>query len=123
MQKIDGSVIRLNRGDELNLTLTLKYSNGDAYTFEEGDRIIFSVYAKKKMDGNALMFKEIVVESASASIDIDFTSSETKIGGYINKPVEHWYEVELNGKYTVIGYDENGPKVLMLYPEGSQIVT
>lgn len=46
---------------------------------------------------------------------------ETKIGEYISKPKEYWYEIELNPEtypQTIIGYDEDGPKVLILYPEG-----
>jgi len=45
-----------------------------------------------------------------------------KIGDVINKPTDYWYEIEINPEtkpQTIIGYDENGEKILKLYPEGS----
>ena len=39
----------------------------------------------------------------------------------MNKPVEYWYEIELNNEHTVIGYDDNGAKIFMLFPEGSKV--
>ena len=29
--------------------------------------------------------------------------------------------MKLNKEQTVLGYDKNGPKIFMLYPEGSEI--
>lgn len=122
MQKIDGTTIKINRGDILSITLTLTSSAGTPYIFEQGDKIIFSVYKRGKMDEDAVLLKEKVVEQETQSVEITCTSQETKIGDLINMPVEYWYEIELNNEYTVIGYDDNGAKVFMLYPEGSKIV-
>jgi hypothetical protein len=36
----------------------------------------------------------------------------------LNKPIEYWYEIQLNYYQTIVGYDESGPKLFMLYPEG-----
>lgn len=121
MQKIDGTTIELTRGDILELSLSLTLDDGTDYTFQTNDKIVFSVYNKKQLEGEALMLKEIIVEEPADSVDIILTTQETKIGPYIDKPVDYWYEVELNDKYTVIGYDDLGPKILRLYPEGSQI--
>lgn len=122
MQKIDGSIIRLNRGDTLDLTLRIKHRDMTPYVFQVGDKVTFSVYKKWHMEDNAVLLKNIIVADESDSIDIHFTSSETKIGEYINKCVEYWYEIELNDKHTVIGYDKYGPKKFMLYPEGSKVI-
>lgn len=121
MQKIDGTTIKLNRGDILSLSLSLSLSDGTPYTFQEGDKIVFSVYGKNKMSEGAVLLKELTVSGEQESIEITCTKEETKIGDLINKPVEYWYEIELNNENTVIGYDDNGPKILMLYPEGSKI--
>ena len=121
MQKIDGTTIKLNRGDILSLSLSLSLSDGTAYTFQNGDKIVFSVYGKNKMSDGAVLLKELTVNGTQQSIEITCTKEETKIGDLINKPVEYWYEIELNDENTVIGYDDNGPKILMLYPEGSKI--
>lgn len=121
MQKINGTTIMLNRGDVLNLTLTLKNEDGTTYTFASGDKIVFSIYNKNQMSAEAILLKTINVASATESVDITLTSEETKIGELINKPVEYWYEIELNDQYTVIGYDEDGAKVFKLFPEGSKV--
>lgn len=121
MQKIDGTTIMINRGDVLNLSLSLSTSSGDPYTFQDGDKVVFSVYLKGKMSEGAVLLKEITVSGSQQTIEINFTKEDTKIGDLINKPVEYWYEVELNNEYTVIGYDEEGAKLFMLYPEGSKI--
>ena len=122
MQKIDGTTIKLNRGDVLNLTLSVKINGTENYTFQVGDEIVFSVYNKGKMDQEAVVLKRIVIAEECQSVSINLTSEETKLGEMKNKPVEYWYEVELNNQYTIIGYDDAGEKQLVLYPEGSKIV-
>ncbi len=122
MQKIDGTTIKLNRGDVLNLTLSVKINGTENYTFQVGDEIVFSVYNKGKMEQEAVVLKRIVIAEECQSVSINLTSEETKLGEMKNKPVEYWYEVELNNQYTIIGYDDAGEKQLMLYPEGSKIV-
>ena len=122
MQRIEGSTIKLNRGDVMSMRLSLKMEDGSDYTFQSGDKIVFSVYNKNKMDEEAVLLKEVDVLEQSESVDINLTSEETKIGELINKPVDYWYEVELNNEYTVIGYDDDGAKILRLYPEGSKVI-
>ena len=121
MQKIDGTTIKLNRGDILNLTLSASLEDNSNYTFQVGDKIVFSVYEKGKMSDKAILIKEINVVEQSQSVVIRLENDETKLGNLINKPVEYWYEIELNNEYTIIGYDDDGAKLLMLYPEGSKI--
>lgn len=121
MQKIEGSTIMVNRGDVLNLTLNL--TNGETpYTFQVGDKLVFSIYKPNQLSGDAILLKEVSVLEASESVDITLTSDETKIGELINKPVDYWYEIELNDQYTVIGYDEDGAKIFKLFPEGSKLI-
>lgn len=76
---------------------------------------------QKKGCDVVVLQKDITVEHESASVDILLTSYETRIGSIINKPIDYWYEVELNPEteaQTIIGYDEDGPKIFRLYPEG-----
>ena len=52
------------------------------------------------------------------------TGEDTKIGQVINKPIDYWYEIELNPEInpqTVIGYDNDGAKIFKLFPEGADI--
>lgn len=121
MQKIEGTTIKLNRGDVLSFNLTIQKDDGSYYVFNQGDQITFSVYKKNKLNENAVLFKEVEAIPNTDSIDINCTSEETKLGDLINKPIDYWYEIELNNEYTILGYDEDGAKVLKLYPEGSKI--
>ena len=121
MQKVTNTTIEVNRGDELNLNLSLKLDSGEDYTFEEGDKVVFSLYEKGKMSDNAILIKEVDATPDTTNLEISLTSNETKIGEMVNKPVEYWYEIELNDRYTVIGYDDKGAKRFILYPEGSKI--
>lgn len=122
MQKISGTTIMVNRGDELDITLTIAQESGGNYTFQSGDTVYFSIYNKNGLNENAILLKEISATEGSETLDIHLSSSETKIGELINKPAEYWYEIELNNKYTIIGYDEDGAKIFRLYPEGSKLV-
>lgn len=121
MQKISGTTILLNRGDNLNLSLSLNTTEGTAYTFQPDDKIIFSIYGKRQLDRLPVLKKEIIVEEQTDTLIIACNGEETKFGEYINKPVDYWYEIELNDGYTVLGYDEKGPKILRLYPEGYRV--
>ena len=122
MARVDGTIIKINRGDVLNLTLNLTLDNGTAYTFQPGDVIVFSLYNKGALNKEAILLKTITVSEERANLDITLTSEETKIGDLINKPVDYWYEIELNNQYTVIGYDDDGAKILTLFPEGSKVI-
>ena len=122
MQKIDGTTIKVNRGDALNITLTLQNEEGTPQTFKVGDNIVFSIYNKEGLNGKAVLLKEIGVLSESESVTIELTNEDTKIGSIVNTPMEYWYEIELNNQYTIIGYDDDGAKKFILYPEGSKIV-
>jgi hypothetical protein len=68
--------------------------------------------------------KDTKVTSASTKVSISLLSADTKIGEYINKPTDYWYEIELNpdtAPQTIVGYDEDGAKVFRLYPEGREM--
>lgn len=112
--------IHINRGDRLLIDFSIE--NGeDKYIFKDEDKIKFSIYEKKGMDKSPVLQKEFIPDVGSTSVDIDIPGSEMKIGEMANKPIEYWYEIELNGDETIIGYDEDGAKKLILYPEGADL--
>lgn len=111
--------IYLTRGDSAVFSVGANIGETE-YTFKEGDVVRFKVFGKKSCD-DVVLKKDITVSEATSRVLIDLGSDETKIGDVISKPTEYWYEVELNPDtyaQTIIGYDENGAKVLTLYPEG-----
>lgn len=67
------------------------------------------------------LHKDVAPASQALSVTIPLESAETKLGGLASKPVEYWYEVELNpdtAPQTIVGYGPRGPKRLIVYPEG-----
>lgn len=120
-QKIDGTTIKINRGDKLEFSLSIQTDEGTQYTFQQGDKVVFSIYNKNKMNDKAVLLKEVEATPNTTSLTISCTSEETKIGDLINKQIEYWYEIELNNEYTILGYDEEGAKKLILFPEGSKV--
>ena len=118
--KIIDKEIHINRGDRLLIDFSIE--NGkDKYIFKDRDKIKFSIYEKKGMDKSPVLQKEFIPTVGSTILDIDIPGSEMKIGEMANKPIEYWYEIELNDEKTIIGYDEDGAKRLILYPEGADL--
>lgn len=105
--------IYLNRGDAITLQLVNNEGN-----FEAGDVIRF--YICSKNDYTDILFsKTFTVAETSNFTEISLTSAETRIGDEPIKDgsVVYWYEIELNGDTTLVGYDEHGPKLMTFYPE------
>ena len=118
--KIIDKEIHINRGDRLLIDFSIE--NGeDKYIFKDRDKIKFSIYEKKGMDKSPVLQKEFIPDVGSTILGIDIPGSEMKIGEMANKPIEYWYEIELNDDETIIGYDEDGAKKLILYPEGADL--
>lgn len=116
MIKIEGTTISCTRGDRVGFDFNIK-----EYTFQNGDTIGFRVYEKKGFNNPPLIDKLITIDEECEKVNITLSSEETSIGEIENKPVEYWYEIELNDDQTIIGYDEEGAKIFMLYPEGVEI--
>ena len=114
--------IYVTRGDMLFLKITTK-KNGKPYTFQVGEVIRFKVYEKKNC-ANVVLQKDFPVTAVTQGVDVILNKQDTRIGETINKPVDYWYEVELNpfdNPQTIIGYDGEGTKVFRLFPEGEDI--
>ena len=115
--------ISVNRGNVLPLSINTKDKNGNNYVFQEGEVVRFKIFKKK--DYNSIeVQKDVEVVEPTEFVDVVVTSEEMKIGEIINKPVEYWYEVELNPDteytQTIIGHTKkDGPKILWLLPEGA----
>ena len=93
---------------------------GQPYTFKKDDVVRFKVF-KEKDCGCVELQKDVVVKEETQSINISLNKEDTKIGKLINKPTKYWYEIELNpdtSPQTIVGYDLEGEKIFMLYPEG-----
>lgn len=117
----ESKTISITRGDVANIAVTSNYSDGSLYTFLKGDVVRFKVF-KKKDCSSVVLTKIVNVSEETQSVIVRLDKTDTKIGEVINKPVDYWYEVELNPDtepQTIIGYDDYGEKIFRLYPEGS----
>lgn len=113
MFNIKDDTLYFTRGDAIAFNLSI-----DGYIFKPEDKIAFRIYERNRLSMAPLSEVITTVEEESATVRITVPSEATKIGKILNKPMEYWYEIELNDSFTVIGYDDNGPKTIILYPEG-----
>lgn len=114
--------IYATRGDAVILNVGAD-NNGVPYVFQPGDIVRMRIFEKKGCHCVVLL-KDVVVSEATERVDISLTKDETKFGELISKPKEYWYEIELNpdnDPQTIVGYDDNGPKVFRLFPEGADV--
>ena len=114
--------IYLTRGDTVAFSVSASFDDVP-YEFQAGDVVCLRVFEKKNCD-NVVFQKDFPVLSNTGEIQIILTEDETRIGEVIDKPVDYWYEIELNPDsipQTIIGYDEDGAKIFKLFPEGKDV--
>jgi protein involved in polysaccharide export with SLBB domain len=119
----DDKSIHLTRGDMANITVSAKLKDGTQYTFQPGDVVRIKVF-KRRDCGCVEIQKDTLVQEETTEVTLHLEGTETKIGGIISKPANYWYEVEVNpdtAPQTIIGYDDEGEKLFVLYPEGSDM--
>lgn len=118
----DDMSIYVTRGDTAAFRVTAD-DNGTSYIFQPGDVVRFKVTEKKACE-NVMFYKDFPVTEEIAGVQISLTKEDTKFGDVISKPTDYWYEIELNpftNPQTIIGYDDDGPKVFKLFPEGDDV--
>lgn len=97
--------------------------DGKPYLFQPGDVLRIKVYERKNAAAVVLQ-KDFLVDREQGAVSVFLTGEDTKFGAVISKAVPFWYEVELNpdtAPQTIVGFDEDGAKIFMLYPEGADI--
>ena len=118
----DDLSIYATRGDIVFFSVSAE-ENGEQHTFQAGDLVRFKAFSKKDCE-NVILQKDFPVTEATDMVDIFLTEEDTKIGEVISKPVDYWYEIELNPfdrPQTIIGYDDDGAKIFKLFPEGRDL--
>lgn len=119
----DDLSIYATRGDIVFFNVTAEES-GVAYKFQPGDVVRMKVFGKKDAK-TVVLQKDFPVTAECEAVEVLLTEDDTKIGDVISKPVDYWYEIELNpfsAPQTIIGYDEDGAKIFRIYPEGKDLM-
>lgn len=121
MFKVIGREIQITRGDMLPLNVNAD-NDGEPYEFKAGDIVGIKVFEKGDVE-NVVLDKRFTVTEPCFDFNLDLLSEDTRIGDYIKKPVQYWYEIELNPGTpyvnTIVGYDkDDGPALFWLLPEG-----
>lgn len=110
MLRIQNKNIHINRGD----AATIKLSSN--VNFAVGDVLKLYVTSAGSLTDIKLT-KTKTITSASTFATIDLLPEDTRFLPTITKPQTFWYEIELNGEITLVGYDVTGPKNFVIYPE------
>lgn len=110
MYKIINNHIHVTRGSSFSIKLKSKKQ------LNVGDIFTFSIVEKGKYN-NILFQKSYEVLEESDTMYLSFSDDDTRFDSVISKPKVYWYEIEYNGKQMAIGYDDDGPKQFILYPE------
>lgn len=131
----DRTTILLTRGDSTDgynnkiafcapyydQTGTLQYRD-----IQPTDKISFVAYEKKGYTKEEILrkdytLKQIGCEEPTKYPELQLTSEDTKKFPLKNKAVTYWYDIVLNDEKTIIGYDENGAKKIIVYPEAEEV--
>jgi len=130
----DKRTIYLTRGDTTSEFFRLAFyfpiynfatGKEENYTFQLTDKISFIVKEKKGYTKpDVLRIEKTLAEMGYTEPtqypEIQLTEEDTKAFDLSNKKKTYWYDIVLNDTTTILGYDENGAKELIVYPEGSE---
>ena len=118
MFKKSGNTLHITRGDGGNLTLVW-----EGHTFIPGESVDVNIYRANAMDTDPIAtWTTGTLDDSATEITIPVYGEDTQFDSPITEPVQYWWEA-VCGENTFIGYDEQGPKILNLYPGGPDQAT
>lgn len=135
MVAIEENTIHITRGDtttgEFNrLAFCLPIYNAETkkdeyYKFKPTDKITFVIFSKKGYTKHEILRKEYTLKDigyieSTTTPEIPLTEEDTKKLPLLNKKATYWYDISLNDTLTVLGFDNEGSKKLIAYPEGGR---
>ena len=92
----DDLSIYATRGDIVCLNVSaMDDSTGTQYEFQAGDIVRMKIFGKKDAE-SIYLSKDFPVVAKTYAVGIMLTEEDTKIGDVISKPMDYWYEIELN---------------------------
>ena len=131
----DRKTIHLTRGDVTSKFYRLAFNfpiynfetkQEENYQFQPEDKISFIVKPKKGYTKKEVLRIEKTIREMGYVLPTEFpeiilTEEDTKVFELVDKPTTYWYDIVLNDTTTILGYDQDGAKKLIVYPEGGEI--
>jgi hypothetical protein len=98
------------------------------YKFQTTDKISFVIFEKKGYTKDELLRKEFTLAEIGFTeetevAEIPLTSSDTKVFPLTDKAQTFWYDIILNDEITILGFDGDGGKRFVVYPEAEEEIT
>ena len=95
------------------------------YLFQLDDKISFVVVEKKGYTKTEVLRKEYTLRDIgyvepSTTPEILLTEEDTKSFDLANKAKTYWYDICLNDTTTILGFDDEGGKQLVVFPEADE---
>lgn len=99
----------------------------EIYKFKLDDKITFAVINKKGYTREEIFKKEYTIRELGYTeptevVEIPITEEDTKKFPLINKAKTYWFDIVLNDTTTILGYDEDGGKKIIVFPEVTEEV-
>lgn len=131
----DNHTIHLTRGDTPQKDFNrlafqfpiynLKTEQIENYEFQLTDKIAFTVFNKKGYTKEEILKKEYTLAEAgytepTTTPDLILTEEDTKMFPLSNKKQTFWYDIVLNDTTTILGFDDDGAKKIIVYPEADE---
>lgn len=113
------TTLHLTRGDRCTFrAYVIDSRTRERYYFPAGCWVSFVIIDKLGYTlENPLLRKKVFVPEDTDEVEFTLTSEDTKIGDMIDKKQKYWYNIVVNDDVTILGSDEQGEKVIIIYPE------
>lgn len=94
----------------------------ELYEFKPTDKITFVAFSKKGYTKTEILRKEYLLSELgytenTTTPEIPLTEEDTKKFPLTNKAATYWYDIVLNDNLTILGFDNEGSKKMIVYPE------
>jgi hypothetical protein len=130
----DKQTIYLTRGDTTDKhnriafyypVLNFETGQEEKYEFQPTDKIAFVVKQKKGYTKSEILrvektLAEMGCVEPTQYPEIQLTEEDTKAFDLIDKKATYWYDIVLNDTTTILGYDNDGAKKIIVFPEANE---
>lgn len=131
----DNTTLHITRGDATGvkynrLAFQFPIYNHDTeqeelYEFQPEDKITFVILEKKGYTKEELLKKEFTINELGYDVptttpELILTSEDTKVFPLLDKGKTYWYDLILNDDTTILGFDDEGAKQFIVYPEANE---